>query len=230
MSLSPKTCAVCKRIFENNGLFPLVLLRQSTFHMIKKDHSKISKSDMICLEDLDHYRAIVMEHILSENKTHLTSPDKRVLDSFKHRKVLSKNIDSEYEENLTFGENLADQVALFGGSWKFIIIFFLLISVWMVFNSYVLFSSSFDPYPYILLNLILSCLAAVQAPVIMMSQNRQEAKDRARSVHDYEINLKAELEIRNLSAKVDHYMEMYWKQTENIEKMKKDLLEALSKK
>ena len=121
-------------------------------------------------------------------------------------KKLSKKMESEIEDEVdcrTFGERLADNVADFGGSWTFIIWFFVFILVWIGINVFILLNRAFDPYPFILLNLILSCLASLQAPIIMMSQNRQEAKDRERARKDFEINMKSEMEIRALNRKLD---------------------------
>ncbi len=119
---------------------------------------------------------------------------------------LAKKLESEIEDEVdcrTFGERLADNVADFGGSWTFIIWFFIVIVVWIGANVFLLMNKGFDPYPFILLNLILSCLASLQAPIIMMSQNRQEAKDRERAKKDFEINMKSEMEIRALNRKLD---------------------------
>jgi uncharacterized membrane protein len=129
--------------------------------------------------------------------------EKQVLDALHHNQTISDDVDQSVEETLTYGQRLADRIAEFGGSWTFIISFFAVLFTWIAANVY-LFTKPFDPYPFILLNLILSCLAALQAPVIMMSQNRQEEKDRERSRHDYQVNLKAELEIRMLHEKMDH--------------------------
>lgn len=126
------------------------------------------------------------------------------MEAIKNNSILSENIQDEKEGELSFGQILADKVAAFGGSRKFILTFFLFIVIWMLTNVWWLASSSFDPFLFILLNLILSCLAALQAPIIMMSQNRLEQKDRERAEHDYKINLKAELEIKLLSEKIDH--------------------------
>jgi uncharacterized membrane protein len=123
------------------------------------------------------------------------------------RTQVSRNPNLEEEERLTFGQRIADRVASFGGSWTFIIIFGVILAVWVFINSAALFSKHFDPYPYILLNLFLSMIASVQAPVIMMSQNRQAAKDRLKSDLDYEVNLKAEMEVAHLHRKVDHIYE-----------------------
>jgi len=120
--------------------------------------------------------------------------------------LLSENIEPEIESELIIGQKLADRIATFGGSWTFIIIFFSFLLVWMCINIWVLATKPFDPYPFILFNLILSCLAAIQAPIIMMSQNRKEQKDRSRSEYNYKVNLKAELEIRLLHEKIDHLM------------------------
>ncbi len=136
----------------------------------------------------------------------------------------------ETEEERTYGEKLSDQVASFGGSWKFIIIFGLILTVWIIYNTTIMVNKSFDPYPYILLNLILSCIAAIQAPIIMMSQNRTEAKDRKRAINDYLINLKSEIEIRNLHEKVDLSVIDQYKHLCEIQQKQLELLESLNKK
>jgi len=127
-------------------------------------------------------------------------------------KHVARNTNKEFDETLTFGQRLADQVASFGGSWKFIMIFAFTLLIWITLNSVVLarMNSAFDPYPYILLNLFLSMLAAIQAPIIMMSQNRQAAKDRLDAAHDYEVNMKAELEVADLHKKMDELKDKQW--------------------
>ena len=132
--------------------------------------------------------------------------EQRVLEAFRERRPVSRNIQKEHEDRLTLGERVADRVAMFGGSWTFISLFVAGLAAWVLTNAWVLATRAFDPYPFILLNLLLSCLAAMQAPVILMSQNRLAAKDRLRSEHDYEINLKAELEILELHSKLDQVM------------------------
>lgn len=126
-----------------------------------------------------------------------------VVDTLREEKLISRRLRREFDKKPNFAELIADKVATFGGSWKFIIAFALIVTLWIFINSYYVTTHAFDPYPFILLNLILSCVAALQAPVILMSQNRLEAKDRKRSEHDYLINLKAELEIRGLHQKID---------------------------
>ena len=128
------------------------------------------------------------------------------------RLPISRDTNQQYETNLTFGQRLADKVATFGGSWTFIIIFGAILLVWVLLNSFLLvrLHDAFDPYPYILLNLFLSMLAAIQAPIILMSQNRVASKDRLDAAHDYEVNLKSELEILSLHEKIDELRESKW--------------------
>jgi CRP/FNR family cyclic AMP-dependent transcriptional regulator len=136
------------------------------------------------------------------------------------RSHVSRNANEEEEERMTFGQRIADHVAAFGGSWKFIIIFLVGMIAWMTINSVVL-HRAFDPYPFILLNLVLSCLAALQAPVIMMSQNRQSSKDRLKSDLDYQVNMKAELEVAHLHRKMDRVYEIiqaHWAEREQERK------------
>ena len=142
----------------------------------------------------------------------LSEREHRVLHSFAKRLHISRNTNRQFDERLTFGQRLADRVASFGGSWTFILIFGGILVLWVILNSFILirFGAAFDHYPYILLNLFLSMLAALQAPVIMMSQNRQAAKDRLDAAHDYEVNLKAELEILGLHEKLDELRERKW--------------------
>jgi uncharacterized membrane protein len=151
------------------------------------------------------------------------------MDAIRSNSILSENVQEEMEAELTMGERIADRVASFGGSWTFIIFFFLFIVVWMIVNVLFLSAGPFDPYPFILLNLILSCLAAIQAPIIMMSQNRQEQKDRQRGEHDYKINLKAELEIQLLSEKIDHLLVHQNNKLLEIQEVQIDYLEDLMK-
>jgi uncharacterized membrane protein len=142
----------------------------------------------------------------------LPEREQRVIKHYSERLPISRNTTEEFETKLTFGQRLADKVAMFGGSWTFIIIFGAILLSWILLNSFLLVrrGGSFDPYPYILLNLFLSMLAAIQAPIILMSQNRQSIKDRLEAAHDYEVNLKAELEILGLHEKIDELRESKW--------------------
>ena len=136
----------------------------------------------------------------------------RVVQHFGNRPHISRDTNLDFDKTLTFGQRLANKVAMFGGSWTFIIIFAAILLAWILLNAFLLArrGNTFDPYPYILLNLFLSMLAAVQAPIILMSQNRQSLKDRLDAAHDYEVNLKAELEILSLHEKLDELRDKKW--------------------
>ena len=194
---------------------------------IRKQHPDWSSTGFICLADLNHFRSAYVEDVLQEEKGELTALEQEVVQSLREHELLSTNINLEFERDLTFGERLADRVADFGGSWRFILIFAGVLVVWIGVNSAVLLWRPFDPYPFILLNLVLSCLAAIQAPIIMMSQNRQEAKDRLRAEHDYRVNLKAELEIRHLTGKVDLLLTHQWQRLLEIQRIQMELMEEL---
>lgn len=151
-----------------------------------------------------------------------------IRDTINEESLIAKKVcEDEALQESTFGERVADKVAEFGGSWTFILSFFFILLCWIAINTFVLTKDPFDPYPYILLNLVLSCLAALQAPVIMMSQNRQEIKDRQRSQNDYLINLKAEIEVRRLHEKVDLLMEEQYRHLFDIQKQQLVILEDL---
>jgi uncharacterized membrane protein len=168
--------------------------------------------------------------LFSSEYEKLTAQEKHVAHHITERTPISENIIQGYSEQLTFGQRMADNVASFGGSWTFIIIFMIVLISWIILNSFILIklnSSAFDPYPYIFLNLILSMLAAIQAPIIMMSQNRQAYKDRLSAEHDYEVNLKAELEIIGLHEKVDSLKEEQWKELILIQQEQLMLLSQL---
>jgi len=159
----------------------------------------------------------------------LTERERRVVKRLVERAHISRNTNREFEDERTFGQRLADKIAAFGGSWTFIIIFGAILFVWITLNSFLLLyrTGPFDPFPYILLNLVLSMLAALQAPVIMMSQNRQAAKDRLDAAHDYEVNLKAELEIVSLHEKLDELREHRWTEMVMMQQEQIRMLEQL---
>ncbi len=151
-----------------------------------------------------------------------------VLSSIKQKELLSENINDNYEEHLTFGQRMADKIATFGGSRTFILSFLFFLLVWMGFNI-ALGERAWDEYPFILLNLCLSSIAALQAPIIMMSQNRQAQRDRLRAENDYKVNLKAEIEIRTLHEKLDHLLMKKWQTLMEIQQIQLDILEKTSK-
>jgi uncharacterized membrane protein len=204
-------------------------IREGIFNLIKSGFPDFDLDDLITIDELNHYRRLYLTSLITQEKGEIALIDRDVMEAIKNNSILSESIQDEIEADLTFGQKLADSVAAFGGSWIFIITFFSFILFWIIINIWFLATQPFDPFPFILLNLILSCLAAIQAPIIMMSQNRQEQKDRQRSEHDYKINLKAELEIKLLSEKIDHLLAHQNKKLLEIQEVQTDYLEDLMK-
>ncbi|MGC8491204.1 MAG: DUF1003 domain-containing protein [Syntrophobacteraceae bacterium] len=204
-----------------------VLVRPALGEFIAKDGGGWDERGWICESDLQKYRTRYVEEFIAKEKGELTTLEREVVESIKQQDILATNPIEDADAKLTLGQRLADKIADFGGSWVFISIFAAVLVVWMVVNSFLLAAHPFDPYPFILLNLVLSCLAAIQAPIIMMSQNRQEERDRLSATHDYQVNLKAELEIRHLHQKVDHIMSHQWELLVEIQEVQRELLDAL---
>ncbi len=202
-------------------------IRESVFKLIESEHSGFDATSLISLEELNRYRRLYLTQLVAQERGELAMIDLDVMKAIRENAILSENIREALDAPLTTGQKLADQIAAFGGSWAFILTFFSFILLWMAANVWWLATKSFDPFPFILLNLILSCLAAIQAPIIMMSQNRQEQKDRQRAEHDYKINLKAELEIKLLSEKIDHLIIHQNKKLLEIQEVQIDYLEDL---
>jgi len=221
-------CPICHERKPQLEGRPADLIHGPVGKLIREEHPDWDRSHVICLSCLNKFRTEWVEDILEEQRGKLGSLENEVIDALEDQELLSRNIDPEFEKELTVGEHLADKVADFGGSWRFIILFGSVLFGWIILNSWVLLSRPFDPYPFILLNLVLSCLAAIQAPIIMMSQNRQEAKDRARGEHDYQVNLKAEIEIRQLHIKIDNLMNRSWQRLLEIQQIQLDLIEDMA--
>ena len=224
------TCAVCGKSFTSHYIVSGELVRKEIAAEILKTCPDWSAERYICWADLSVYRGKYVHSLLESEKGELTSLEHEVVRSLREHELLSSNVESTFEQQWSFGERLADKIAAFGGSWAFLLCFGIFLFTWVGMNSLVLWSRPLDPYPFIFLNLILSCLAAIQAPVIMMSQNRQEAKDRARSQHDYQVNLKAELEIRHLHEKLDHLLSHQWNRLVEIQELQLELLSELGGK
>ena len=170
------------------------------------------------------------QNILQSEKNQLAKFQKIVNDTIDEEKLIIENLLNKPEEILTKGQSISDKVASFGGSWKFIILFGIILFVWILFNTITPKIFNFDPYPFILMNLILSCIAALQAPIIMMSQNRQEEKDRKRAENDYLINLKSELELRSLHQKIDLLLEEQIKVLFDSQAKQLEILKSIEKK
>ena len=181
-------------------------IRKPLLDFIKKEHPDFDDTHLMSIQELNNFREKYIAGFLTRELGTLTNLEETVIKSMREHSILSEKPDTDNTADLTLGQRVADHVATFGGSWTFIISFGGFLVVWIAINVIFLANKGFDPYPFILLNLILSCIAALQAPVIMMSQNRQEEKDRERAKKDYMINLKSELEIRILHEKMDHLL------------------------
>ncbi|OHD99850.1 MAG: hypothetical protein A3K14_07105 [Sulfurimonas sp. RIFCSPLOWO2_12_FULL_36_74] len=225
-----KTCVICKKSFLPKDIVSGELIRKEIAAEIIKSYPSWSTENFICKNDLAEFRENYLHFLLESESGELSSLAQDVVRSLKEHELLSFDIESKFDQKWTFGERMADKIAVFGGSWAFLISFALFLLIWIGVNSFMFISHPIDPYPFIFLNLILSCIAAVQAPFIMMSQNRQEAKDRIRSQHDYQINLKAELEIRHLHEKVDHLLSNQWNRLVQIQELQLELLSELNAK
>jgi uncharacterized membrane protein len=221
------SCQVCGKSGPRITLSPAGVISPAVAAAIRKEHPAWSEDGFICSEDLRKFRSAYMASLLEAEKGEITALEEEVLSAMASHETVAENLETGFQQNTTFGERLSDRLASFGGSWKFILAFASVLVVWIIINSVVLLFRPFDPYPFILLNLILSCLAAIQAPVIMMSQNRQEAKDRLRALHDYQVNLKAELEIRHLHEKVDHLLKNQWERLVEIQNLQLDILNEM---
>lgn len=223
------TCCVCKKAFSKNQLISGYGIRHELEALIKIEHPEWTDECNICPEDLNRFRRTYVQNLITEERGKIESLEQEVVNSIHDSELLAVNPIKTYTEKTSLGDNIADRVAKFGGSWRFIIAFFSILLVWILANTIVLLNRAFDPYPFILMNLILSCIAAIQAPIIMMSQNRQETKDRIRSENDYKVNLKAEIEIRTLHEKVDHLLLDQWSRLMKTQEVQLEMLEDLNK-
>lgn len=223
-------CSICGNSFLSRDLIAGELIQKEIVKEIKKKCKDWDNKHYICIADLATMRSRYVHSLLMSEKSELTCLEQTVIDNLRNQELLSIEIDEQFDSQRTLSERLTDKIANFGGSWKFLISFGLFLTLWILTNSLVYWKTPADPYPFIFLNLLLSCIAAIQAPVIMMSQNRQEAKDRVRSQHDYQINLKAEIEIRNLHEKIDHLLSHQWEKMTKIQEIQLELLSELNKR
>lgn len=204
-------------------------LRPALSEYIRSQHPSIRSDDYVSRRAMDDLRGRYITELLKDERGELSSLETEVVESLKTHDTLAENVEDEYDDVRTIGDRVADWVAAFGGSWTFIIGFFAFLAVWMTINATLGAKEAFDAYPFILLNLILSTLAAFQAPIIMMSQRRQEAKDRLRALNEYKVNLKAELEIRHLHEKVDHLLNRQWERLTEIQQVQIEMMNDQAK-
>jgi uncharacterized membrane protein len=220
-----QTCHVCGKPFPLRALKPWATIRTGVSQVIEAAHPGWGDGAFICEADLAEARRDYVEALLEEERGELSALDRDVVEALSSHQFVTQNTADDATAPQGLGDRVADRVASFGGSWTFILGFLAVLVIWMTVNVVHVFRQPFDPYPFILLNLVLSTLAALQAPVIMMSQRRQEQKDRLRAENDYRVNLKAELEIRQLHEKIDHQLAHQWEKLAELQKIQIDLLE-----
>jgi len=221
------TCLVSGKPIANKDSIPLAALRPAIMGMIHADFPDAPHDSRISKQALTAYRAKYVEQMIDAERGDVNRLQQEVIDAVSRHETLAQHPEEIDEDHPpTLGQRLSDKIASFGGSWSFLISFAVFMAVWMLMNS--VGTKSLDPFPFILLNLMLSCLAAVQAPVIMMSQNRKESRDRLRAEHDYQVNLKAELEIRHLHEKVDHLLLQQWERLAAIQQMQIEMMNDLA--
>jgi len=223
-------CQVCGEHKKRSEVEPTGLIPESIADVIRKKYPGWSRQGYICRSDLNHFKVQYIREILESEREELSSLEENIDRSLKDHELTAKNINIEFDRQLSFGDRISDKLANFAGSWTFIAMFSGFLLVWITMNTIVLMQKPFDPYPYILLNLFLSALAAIQAPVIIMSQNRQEERDRLNAEHDYQVNLNTELEIHQLHRKIDHLLINQGERLLEIQEIQVELMEDLAKK
>lgn len=231
MSSKPKlACSLCSSPVDARHLASPQKLENRILDLIKQDRPEWEAKRGICPNCLETYRAKKFVSYLEAEYQKLSELEHAVVSKVTRRGRVSKLVHQEMDSEMTLGERVADKVAQFGGSWSFIGLFGGILVAWMVVNAWVLARHPFDPYPFILLNLVLSTLAALQAPVIMMSQNRQAAKDRFEAQQDYQVNLKSEMEIMAIHAKLDEARDLQWKSLLELQNHQMDILFRLEQR
>jgi len=225
----PKTlvCPICGQAQRRADMVHRETIHEPVGQLIQKKHPDWPTDGLVCLSCLNHFRAEYVEDVLETERGELSELEQEVVRSLREQDLVALDINPEFDRRLTFGERLADRIAEVGGSWLFITLFLAVLVVWMLVNVELLRQRAFDPYPFILLNLVLSCLAALQAPVIMMSQKRQETKDRLGAENDYRVNLMSELQIRHLNAKMDQLLNHQWQRLLEIQEIQMQLMQDL---
>ncbi|MGA7676646.1 MAG: DUF1003 domain-containing protein [Rhizomicrobium sp.] len=230
MAEHQNTCAICGEAKSASQTIPAVLVQPNLDALIRAKKPDWSNEGFICNTCLNRFRTEFVREQMEKDRGELSALEQEVVNSIHDGLLVADNLNKEFDKKLSFGDQLADKVAEFGGSWKFIILFFAVMAVWIAANCVYALWRPWDPYPFILFNLILSMLAAIQAPIIMMSQNRQESRDRLRAENDYQVNLKAEIEIRAVSERMDQLLHNQWGHLLEIQQMQIEMLEELAEK
>ena len=224
-------CDVCHRDHHPSRCTKISMVRPALSESILARHPEITDTGaLICRSCLADERVAFVVEQLQQERGALTKLEVEASEKAVQHVAITENLDEQFSQGLTVGQRLADRVATVGGSWPFVIGFSLVLAIWILINSVVLKNRAFDPFPYILLNLALSTLAAIQAPIIMMSQNRAAARDRLEADEDFKVNLKSELEIASLHDKMDHMLNVQWERMAEIQQMQLELLDQLAKR
>jgi uncharacterized membrane protein len=218
-------CAITGREHPRRDLVNLETVLPALAERIRKDHPELVPDALVARSEVARYRSLFVQELLSAESGDLTEIERRVADSLATHDTLAENVEQQYQDARSLSERISDDLANVGGSWMFISGFAVALAAWIAVNMVLGNRGAFDPSPFILLNLVLSCLAAIQAPIIMMSQRRQEAKDRLRSLNDYQVNLKAELEIRHLHDKIDHLLGTQWQRLAEIQQLQLEIMQ-----
>lgn len=211
----------------HNNTILLKNVEEEIRFFIRKIRPDLTVDSKITFPELLNYRLDYIKQMISTDSGKMDELNETIVKSIKENTTITDKLNPPAEKKLTTGQKTADGIAKFGGSWPFIFIFIIVLATWIIINSTMNFFKPFDPYPYILLNLALSCLAAIQAPIIMMSQNRQEQRDRAEANNDYQINLKSEIEVNLLHEKMDYLINSQWQHLVQMQNMQIELLGEL---
>jgi uncharacterized membrane protein len=223
-------CQICGHAKDIRRMAPGASVHHNIEDVIREQKPDWSESGFICIPCLNRFRTEFARVQMSRERDELTKLEHEVIESLHANESVVEDMNAEFDSNLTFGERLADRVASFGGSWTFILIFFAALATWVTINSVYWLYHPFDPYPFILLNLVMSLLASIQAPIIMMSQNRAGARDRLQAENDFKVNLKAEIEVRALTEKIDQLLHNQWARMMEIQQIQMEMLEDLTRR
>lgn len=223
-------CHISKKLVPASEATLASSIRPSVVELIQRKFPDFTEDKYIGEDVLSRFKSEHIRGMLISERGKISDMEKTVADTVAKHDFMSKDFTKEEDETFTFGEKIADYISDFGGSWKFIISFVVVMVSWICINVFWYSSKAFDPYPFILLNLVLSCVAALQAPVIMMSQHRAEKKDRARAINNYMVGLKTEIEIRHLHEKTDRLLEIHIQNENEMHELQMDTLEMIMKK
>ena len=224
------TCAACGALRSAGDLVPLTAVRPAVARQIYASHPEVIPTDRVCLSCLNRAISDEIDLTILQDQSDFAALDAGALLSLSQQQAVTRNLNEDYDRLLPFGARMADGVANFGGSWLFIGLFMAVLITWIAVNGLHVLIRPFDPYPFILLNLVLSSVAALQAPVILMSQNRQATRDRLQAEQDYDVNLRAELELRHLHEKIDHLTQQQWQRLLIIQQAQMDLMREVAER